>query len=355
MAFIIHKEVLKSGLIIFRRGGVEHRNFYCRIKLPKEDRYKTISLHTADRESARDRAFDQDADIRFRVKHYVAVFNRPFRQVAADYLQTQQRRADTSEVSHDRVKNLRNAFKKALEDYVGSTQIHLIGQDSRAGYPTWRRENGKGRFCEHISDATIQFEMGALNAVMNFAITKRLVPACHRFEGRPKLKTMRRDEFTIEEYRKLHSVGRKSIRAATTPQGTWYRTMCYNFTLILCNTGMRPLEAKNLPNVDRRTNEQAVAVARGQAGLPRFIVNGKTLWQQIRDAYNQAAGALDATGQSEDQALASEVRGFLYKHPDMNATPETFAARHAQSLRLDRPKPEPPIPQPSPRDRGRIR
>lgn len=56
MAFITDKEVLKSGLIIFRRGDVEHRNFYCRIKLPKEDRYKTISLHTADRESARNRA-----------------------------------------------------------------------------------------------------------------------------------------------------------------------------------------------------------------------------------------------------------------------------------------------------------
>jgi integrase len=122
----------------------------------------------------------------------------------------------------------------------------LIGQDSWAGYPTWRRENGKGRFREHISDAIIQFEMGALNAVMNFAITKRLVPASHRFEGRPKLKTMRRDEFTIEEYRKLHSVGRKWIRAATTPQGTWYRAMCYNFMLIMFNTGMRPPEAKNL-------------------------------------------------------------------------------------------------------------
>ena len=104
MAFITDKEELKSGLIIFRRGDVAHRNFYCRIKLPKEDRYKTISLHTADRESARARAFDQDADIRFRVKHDVAVFNRPFRQVAEEYLQTQQRRANTGEVSHDRVK-----------------------------------------------------------------------------------------------------------------------------------------------------------------------------------------------------------------------------------------------------------
>ena len=89
MAFIIGKEEVKSGLVIFRRGDVEHRKFCCRIKallicvegLSKKDRTKTISLHTADRESARDRAFDQDAEIRFRVKLDVAVFNRPFREV----------------------------------------------------------------------------------------------------------------------------------------------------------------------------------------------------------------------------------------------------------------------------------
>ncbi len=58
MAFITDKEKLKSGLIIFRRGDVAHRNFYCRIKLPKEDRYKTIALGTADRQTAHDQAFD---------------------------------------------------------------------------------------------------------------------------------------------------------------------------------------------------------------------------------------------------------------------------------------------------------
>jgi integrase len=75
MAFITDKEVLKSGLIIFRRGDVEHRNFYCRTKLPKEDRYKTIALGTADRQSAHDQAFDLDADIRFRIKK-IYEFNR---------------------------------------------------------------------------------------------------------------------------------------------------------------------------------------------------------------------------------------------------------------------------------------
>ena len=246
MAFITDKEELKPGLIIFRRGDVTHRNFYCRVKLPKDDRYKTIALGTPDPQSARDRAFDHDADVRFRLKHDVPVFNRPFRQVAEEFIAVQQRRADTGEISVARVKNLKNVLLGALDRYVGSTQIHLVGQDRWTQYPTWRRENGKGRHRDHISDATIHFEMGAFNAAMNFAIRKRYVPANRRFEGKPKLKTMRRDEFTLEEYRKLHTAGRSWITKATTAPGTWARTMCYNFMLIMCNTGMRPPEAKNL-------------------------------------------------------------------------------------------------------------
>ena len=106
---------------------------------------------------------------------------------------------------------------------------------------------------------------------------------------------------------------------------------------------------------DWRTNEQAVAVARGQAELPPFIAQGKTRWQAIRQAYSQAAVALDATGQSEDRTLASDVRGFLDKHPDMNATPEIFAARHARNFAAAQQKPELPAPKPSPRDRERGR
>ncbi len=78
MEFIVDKEQLKPGLVIFRRGDVAHRNFYCRVRLAKEDRYKTISLRTADRQTARDQAFDLDAEIRFKLKHDVPIFNRPF-------------------------------------------------------------------------------------------------------------------------------------------------------------------------------------------------------------------------------------------------------------------------------------
>ena len=92
MAFVTDKSEIKPGLILFRRGDVEHRMWYCRMKMPKADRYKTVSLKTSDKEAARERAFDQDTDIRFRIKHDVPVFNRPFREVGREYLLTQEAR-----------------------------------------------------------------------------------------------------------------------------------------------------------------------------------------------------------------------------------------------------------------------
>lgn len=145
MAFIIDKEELKPGLIIFRRGDVGHKNFYCRIKLPKSDRYKTVSLKTAILEEARNKAFDVDADVRFRIKHDVPIFNRPFSEVAEEYLKTQEARALRGEISAARPKKLRAVIQGPLHRYVGSTQVHLIGDELWGGYPAWRRENGAGR------------------------------------------------------------------------------------------------------------------------------------------------------------------------------------------------------------------
>jgi integrase len=246
MKFITDKELVKAGLIIFRRGDVGHDQYYCRVRIQNEDRYKTISLRTSDRQTARDLAMDQDADIRFRVKHDVPVFNRPFSQVALEYAEAQQRRANAGEVTQARAMNVKNKVNGPLNAYVGSTQIHLVSQERWSEYPLWRRENGTGRRNGIISDSTIRIEMSIFAATMNYAVSKRYVPAHHRFEGMPKLKSNRRDEFTLEEYRKLHSVGRKWMKEATTPQGIWYRKMCYNFILVMCNTGMRPTEAKNL-------------------------------------------------------------------------------------------------------------
>ncbi|MGC1303738.1 MAG: site-specific integrase [Caulobacteraceae bacterium] len=298
MAFVTDKEELKPGLVIFRRADVAHRNWYCRVKLPKADRYKTISLKTADIGSARERAFDHDADIRFRIKHDVPVFNRFFSEVALEYVALQETRAKRGEVSAGRPKKIKSVVNGALNAYVGSTQIQLVGAESWEAYPGWRRATGSGRYFRTgatrrrsadggaetaiISDATIRFEMSIFGAVMNYAITKRYVPAANRFEGKPKLKTMRRDAFTLEEYRRLHTVARAWVKAAARPSSAWYRTVAYNFILIMCNTGMRPSEAKNLrwrdvtSALDRDKRELVVLCVQGK-GKSRKLVAPKSV------------------------------------------------------------------------------
>ncbi|MGA2291407.1 hypothetical protein, partial [Bradyrhizobium sp.] len=98
MGFLTDTQELKPGLIIFRRGDVKHRNWYCRVKLPQTDRYKTVSLKTSDIDAAKDKAFDQDADVRFRIKHEVPIFNRPFSQIAKDFADLQKDRVEAGQI-----------------------------------------------------------------------------------------------------------------------------------------------------------------------------------------------------------------------------------------------------------------
>jgi hypothetical protein len=57
------------------------------------------------------------------------VFNRPFREVAREYLLTQEARAKRGEISAARPKKLRAVIEDTLDRYAGSTQVHLIGDE----------------------------------------------------------------------------------------------------------------------------------------------------------------------------------------------------------------------------------
>jgi integrase len=98
--------------------------------------------------------------------------------------------------------------------------------------PLWRQTNGKGR---------------------NGRVSDGQIP-----KGKLLLAKVRREEFTPEEYRKLHTFARGWIKQARRSADHWSRTVTYNFILIMCNTGMRPPEAKNLHwrDVAIRTDDQ---------------------------------------------------------------------------------------------------
>jgi len=275
MTFLIDVQELKPGLIIFRRADVKHRNWYCRIKLPKADRYKTVSLKTADIDAARERAFDQDADIRFRIKHEVPIFNRPFSQIAKDYADLQKERVEAGQIARHRSEVVESVISAQLNPFIGSVQINLIGQDRWQSYPIWRQKNGKGRN-GRVSDATIRTELSIFRSIMAYAARKKYITDSQVFKDKLPLDKVRREEFTPEEYRKLHIFARGWIKQARKAVQQWYRTITYNFVLIMCNTGMRPPEAKNLRWRD-------VAIREDQQGR-KFVVlhvRGKNKFRQL--------------------------------------------------------------------------
>lgn len=149
-----------------------------------------------------------------------------------------------------------------------------------------------------------------------------------RFNPRPVQLNRFRERFA----RELRSRG---VAAEATPRRARGQGIAgSSMALVKLRARLRAEGSRQITRSDRRTNEQAIAVARGQAQLPPFIAAGTVRWQEIRRAYQQTADALDATGQADDRELAKDVRTFLDKHQGMNATPEVFAAHHAK--RLDR-------------------
>jgi type IV secretion system T-DNA border endonuclease VirD2 len=171
----------------------------------------------------------------------------------------------------------------------------------------------------------------------------------NRFNPRPVQLNRFRERFARE-------LRERGVAAEATPRRARGKGVAgSSMALVKIRARLRTEGSKQVTDSDLRTNEQAVAVARGEATLPSFIARGTARWREIRAAYSQAAAALDATGQADDRELASDVRRFLDKHQGMNATPEVFAAHHARNLGIQRNNPKEHTPDPRPRDRGQSR
>jgi integrase len=312
VAFLTDVQELKNGLVIFRRTDVQHRNWYCRVRLPNADRYKTVSLKTSDMETAKERAFEQDSDVRFRLKHEVPLFNRPFSQIAKDFAEFQKQRSAAGEITHHRWRVIDSHIRTQLNPYVGTVQINLIGQDRWKTYPIWRQSHGKGRSGGRVSDGTIRDEMATFRSVMAYAASKKYITESQVFKGKLPLSKQKREEFTPQEYRKLHTFARSWVKQARNSMNDWYRTVAYNFVLIMCNTGMRPSEARNLcwrdvqPRTHRDGQTFVVLNVRGK-GKHRSLVAA----QSVADYLDRIKKISKATKQ--DDSVFTNFKGVPTK------------------------------------------
>ena len=239
-------EQLKDGLVIFRRTDVKHNKWYCRVRVTNTKKYKTTSLKTSEIDTAREKAFENDAEIKIKIQHEIPIFSRTFSEVAKEYSDFQKVRSETGEISHHRWKVIQSHIDTQLNKYVGNIQISQIGEDRWVKYPTWRQKTGKGRSGGLVSSGTIDSESTTFLAIMRYAAVKKYIRESDVFKKKLDLDKPQREEFTAKEYNRLHTFARGWVKRGRNEQKRWYREVIYNFILIMCNTGMRKSEATSL-------------------------------------------------------------------------------------------------------------
>jgi integrase len=307
MGFIMDKEELKPGLIVFRRADVRHKNWYCRVGVPESDQYKTISLKTADLNEARVKAFDYDADIRFRVKHNVPVFEKSFAEVAADYSDYKKQQADAKQITMKRWKTVDGHIRLHLVPYIGNAQILHVGQDKWDGYPLWRKQNRTGDD-DAARDGSIRLEMATFRGIMRFAADRSHIPERNVPKGKMPQDHGRREAFSPVEYKQLHTFARRWVKDGTDDYSIRCRTMTYNFMLVMTNTGMRPSEARNLKwrDIGTRTDQE------GRKFLA-LNVRGKGKFRELVAAISTASKATEPDDFVFTNPKGKESRS-LYQH-----------------------------------------
>ncbi|MCC7036430.1 MAG: site-specific integrase, partial [Alphaproteobacteria bacterium] len=267
-SFLTDVQQLKSGLILFRRSDVQHKNWYCRIKVPSTSRYKTVSLKTSNVREATDKAFDLDGEIRFKVKHQVPVFDKSFAEVAQEFSDLQKRKAGIGEITMDRWETVDGHIRLHLIPYMKNAQITSVTENHWTEYPFWRKENNAPRRSqkkhplhkkpketkdneeiEHkpASNGSVRHEMVTFRAILNYAATKNYIRENQVPKGDMPENKNRREAFNPQEWKKLHTYAREDWKDEPTKAlHVWYRNMAYVFMLIMGNTGMRNAEARNL-------------------------------------------------------------------------------------------------------------
>ena len=129
MAFLTDVTKLKDDQILFRRGDVQHSKWYCRMKVPGVDRYKTVALKIESLREAQDKAFEHYADLRFRLKHNVPIFGKTFEEVALKYSDELKTGIELGRITAAYWKVVDAYIRNHLIEYCGKIQIAQMGEE----------------------------------------------------------------------------------------------------------------------------------------------------------------------------------------------------------------------------------
>lgn len=201
------------------------------------------SLRTKSRKKAKERAIKRYHELEYKVNQGLALKGTLFHVLCDKYslfLVSQQQKG---EVTLHYLKDQTLIIKNYLRPYFGDTLVEHINDVRLSKYNKWRETQGR----KHPSSSTKNLERTCLRKLMQFAVNEGMVEA----QALPNIRNVkrsknRRPHFNIQEYKWLLKRSCRRIRKAPNKVCKERRIELHYWICMLANTGMRPVEAKNL-------------------------------------------------------------------------------------------------------------
>ncbi len=262
-------ETFQNGrVIIYRHSSSTSMNFHTRIRLSGVKGYVVKSCKTPDRDAAYRFALDLYEDLRVKVLAGEIINAPNASKIIDEFLETQRSK------SPNRYNDINLTIGKHFRSYSQGQTLEWIDSKTITTYFDWRRQ--QSRYGKPTSENTLHSEAGEILRFLRWCKDMKYLREVPTFQ-KPIRKDVRRPHFTRTDWNKLIRKARHWINSTEHPSITRDRTLLWNYTLILANTGIRVGEARTLCWKDIRIEPN------GQETEPTivFFVSGKTGGREV--------------------------------------------------------------------------
>lgn len=239
-----------GNVVIYQRPNSATPNFYARIRLPHNGKWKKFTTKTSDKEKAIQVAKEEYFRVRVMLENGLVIDTRSFSHVA-DYvikdLESHIEAGTGKVVYEDYIR-----YIKRFKEFFGRKYISNITYDDLVAFDRERTEQLGRKVCS----STINTQNAAMARVYEYAVRKGWIHQSQvltfKNDGR---KGKRRPYFELHEYRKLYRFLRDYVKQTTkdspkggvTERSIMIRELLRDYVLILANTGLRHgTETRNL-------------------------------------------------------------------------------------------------------------
>ncbi len=206
------------------------------------------TLKTRDTNLAKEKAHNVYLDMLVKRKMGITLFDRKAKELTSEYIKQEQKRADLGMITQQYVKTLKTRMKHYLKFVGENTALTKIKADKFVGYREFRTKE------RSVTLMTLYNERSTINALYKFAIEKKFIDGSYKLQfGKWESITksgekIHREMLADGQWATIYLYMQKwhMAKYVRNEKQAEQRKFIREFTLILCNSGIRFGEARKL-------------------------------------------------------------------------------------------------------------